>query len=197
MGGFDAIVLAGGAARRMGGHDKPMLEVAGRPMLVHVLDAVGGAGRRIVVGPRRDIGIEVIWCREEPPGGGPVAAIGAALPHVDADTVLVLAADLPWIAPAVEPLLGALDDPAVDVAMLTSDGRANYLAAAWRTRALSDAIGRAATKSTAATAGVSMRALVAGVPDALVNLVDDPAHWGDDYDTLADLARARTEGTHL
>ena len=194
MGGFDAIVLAGGAARRMGGHDKPMLEVAGRPMLVHVLNAVGGAGRRIVVGPRRDIGIEVIWCREEPPGGGPVAAIGAALPHVDADTVLVLAADLPWIAPAVEPLLGALDDPAVEVAMLTSDGRANYLAAAWRTRALSDAIGRTAT--TAATAGVSMRALVAEVPEALVNLVDDAAHWGDDYDTLADLARARTEGTH-
>ena len=77
-------------------------------------------------------------------GGGPVAAIGAALPHVDADTVLVLAADLPWIAPAIDALQGALDDPAVDVAMLTSDGQANYLAAAWRTRALSDAIGRLA-----------------------------------------------------
>ena len=187
MGGFDAIVLAGGAARRMGGHDKPMLEVAGHPMLVHVLNAVGGAGRRIVVGPRRDIGIEVIWCREEPPGGGPVAALEAARPHVDADTVLVLAGDLPWIAPAVEPLLGALDDPAVDVAMLVRDGRANYLAAAWRTRALGDAIGRLK-----ATAGVSMRALVAEVPEALV---DDCAHWGDDYDTLADLDRARTEGT--
>jgi molybdopterin-guanine dinucleotide biosynthesis protein A len=35
------LVLAGGAARRMGGGDKPLLEVAGRPMLARVIAALG------------------------------------------------------------------------------------------------------------------------------------------------------------
>ncbi len=37
------LVLAGGLARRMGGGDKPLLEVAGRPMLVRVIAALGVA----------------------------------------------------------------------------------------------------------------------------------------------------------
>jgi molybdopterin-guanine dinucleotide biosynthesis protein A len=35
------LVLAGGAARRMGGGDKPLLEVAGRAMLARVIAALG------------------------------------------------------------------------------------------------------------------------------------------------------------
>ncbi len=35
------LVLAGGAARRMGGGDKPLLEVAGRSMLARVIAALG------------------------------------------------------------------------------------------------------------------------------------------------------------
>ena len=37
-----AVVLAGGLARRMGGGDKPLRELAGRPMLDHVLDVLRG-----------------------------------------------------------------------------------------------------------------------------------------------------------
>ncbi|WP_438949006.1 NTP transferase domain-containing protein, partial [Streptomyces harbinensis] len=36
---FDAIVLAGGAARRLGGADKAAVTVGGRPLLDRVLDA--------------------------------------------------------------------------------------------------------------------------------------------------------------
>jgi molybdenum cofactor guanylyltransferase len=35
------LVLAGGAARRMGGGDKPLLEVGGQPMLARVIAALG------------------------------------------------------------------------------------------------------------------------------------------------------------
>ena len=179
-GDFDAIVLAGGSARRMGGADKAMLDVAGTPMLRLVLDAVAGALMRIVVGPPRDIA-GVAWCQESPPGGGPVAAIAAALPHVRAEAVVVLAADLPWVGPAIEPLRTALTG--ADVAMLSSDGRLNYLAAAWRSDALS-----AALRALGAPAGASMRALVAG---ARAVPVPDAGHWGEDCDTWTDLARAR------
>lgn len=36
-----ALILAGGEARRMGGGDKPLLALGGRPILAHVLDRLG------------------------------------------------------------------------------------------------------------------------------------------------------------
>jgi molybdopterin-guanine dinucleotide biosynthesis protein A len=179
---FDAIVLAGGGARRLGGADKPMLDVDGAPMLVHVLDAVAAAAIRVVVGPRRAIDRTATWCQEEPPGGGPVAALAAGLPLTTASTLIVLAADLPRIGPAIDPLLEALRPPA-DAAMLRSGERRNHLAAAWHRPALVAALARVG-----APRGVSMRALATG---ATVAEVADPG-WGDDCDTWSDLARHRS-----
>ncbi len=48
---FAAVVLAGGAARRLGGATKPALHVGSRSMLRRVLDALDQARPRIVVGP--------------------------------------------------------------------------------------------------------------------------------------------------
>jgi molybdopterin-guanine dinucleotide biosynthesis protein A len=42
------VILAGGRATRMGGGDKCLLTVAGRPLLAHVIDRLGPAHR-----PRR------------------------------------------------------------------------------------------------------------------------------------------------
>lgn len=176
----DAIVLAGGGARRMDGADKPMQAVGGIPMLQRVISAVADnrtGGRTIVVGPERD-GIEgVRWTREDPPGAGPVAALAAALPLTTADTVLVLAADLPLIAPAIPALLHALRrrGPA---AVLRTAGRDNYLAAAWRTDDLRERLAAGGDPRNAA-----MRALY----DDTCLRVDDPDGWGRDVDTAEDL----------
>jgi len=40
---FDAVVLAGGAGRRLGGVDKALVEVGGQDLLTRVLGAVAGA----------------------------------------------------------------------------------------------------------------------------------------------------------
>jgi molybdopterin-guanine dinucleotide biosynthesis protein A len=114
-----------------------------------------------------------------------VAALAAALPLTAAPAVVVLAADLPWIAPAVAPLLAALQ-PSVDAAMLRAGDHLNYLAAAWHRRALIAALERVADPR-----GASMRTLVAA---ATVADVADPG-WGDDCDTWPDLARARDRTT--
>jgi molybdopterin-guanine dinucleotide biosynthesis protein A len=179
---FDAIVLAGGAARRLGGVDKPMLDIDGEPMLVRVLDAVAAASVRVVVGPRRSIDRTVTWCQEAPPGGGPVAGLAAALPLTAASTLVVLAADLPWIGPAIDPLLEALRHPA-DAAMLTSGGRRNHLAAAWHRSALVGALRRVGVPRSA-----PMRALAAAI--TVADVADEG--WGDDCDTWSDLARHRS-----
>ncbi|MDF4251785.1 DUF6457 domain-containing protein [Streptomyces sp. WMMB303] len=76
---YTALVLAGGGARRLGGADKPAVTVGGRTLLDRVLAACGDATATVVVGPRRPTCRPVLWAREEPPGGGPLAALQAGL----------------------------------------------------------------------------------------------------------------------
>jgi molybdopterin-guanine dinucleotide biosynthesis protein A len=184
---FDAIVLAGGQATRLGGADKPALALGDRSLLERVLAAVDDADRVIVVGPTRpltSVRRTVQWCREEPAGGGPVAGLAAGLRHVTADVVVTLAADLPSIAPAVPPLLAALAAGTADWAALVDDGgRVNYLAAAWRRAALQRAMAGLGELS-----GASMRALTSAVPLAPV---PDTQGWGLDCDTWGDVDEAR------
>lgn len=179
---YDAIVLAGGAARRLDGADKPGVDLDGRPLIERVLRAVSDARRVIVAGPVRETRVPVVWCREEPPGSGPVAAIAAALPHVGEPIVVLLAADLPWIAPAVPMLRAAITG--TDAAVLAdADGRRNYLAAAWHTAGLRTALARVGDP-----AGAAMKHLYAG---ARVTEIADPAGWGQDCDTWDDIDTAR------
>jgi molybdopterin-guanine dinucleotide biosynthesis protein A len=181
---FDAIVLAGGAAARLGGADKPALHLGGASLLDHVLAAVADADRIVVVGPARAVSRPVSWCREEPPGGGPVAALAAGASRVEAEVVVTLAADLPWIGPALPPLLAALAGSTADCAALVDgDGRVNYLAAAWRRASLVSALA-----ALGEPAGAAMRALVSTI--ALLE-VPDGGSWGLDCDTWDDIDGAR------
>jgi CTP:molybdopterin cytidylyltransferase MocA len=94
---YDAVVLAGGGARRLGGTDKPSLTVGARTLLDRVLSVCADASTTVVVGPRRPTLRPVSWVREDPPGGGPLAALDAGLGSVTAPVVLVLSADLPFL----------------------------------------------------------------------------------------------------
>ncbi|MFF3450782.1 NTP transferase domain-containing protein [Streptomyces sp. NPDC002667] len=95
--GYDAVVLAGGAARRLGGEDKPGVRVGGRTLLDRVLAACADATRTVVVAGPRPTARPVAWAREDPPGGGPLAALDAGLRLTEAPHVLVLSADLPFL----------------------------------------------------------------------------------------------------
>src|SRR3954470_5976096 len=105
MSGYAAIVLAGGGGRRLGGTAKPERPVGGVPMLTRVLGAVAEASPVVVVGPPRLAALLPASARltmEEPPGGGPLAALAAGLTLLDPAPQLValLAADLPFLADA-------------------------------------------------------------------------------------------------
>jgi molybdopterin-guanine dinucleotide biosynthesis protein A len=160
MTGFDAVILAGGRARRLGGIDKPALEVGGTSLLGRALAAVVGAERVVVVGPRRDLPDDVVEVREEPPGGGPVAALAAALPWMSAPIVVVLGADLPAVdEKAVGGLIAALDAVDADGAVAVDEsGRDQYLCAAYRASGF-----RARLEEIDEPRGASMRSLVGGM----------------------------------
>ncbi|MFC9058200.1 NTP transferase domain-containing protein [Streptomyces sp. NPDC057074] len=136
--GYDAVVLAGGAARRLGGADKPGLRVGGRALLDRVLAACAGARTTVVVAAPRPTARPVTWAREDPPGGGPLAALAAGLRHTTAEYVVVLSADLPFLGePTVARLLSALAAGEADGVLLTdADGRDQPLVAAYRASAV-------------------------------------------------------------
>jgi molybdopterin-guanine dinucleotide biosynthesis protein A len=191
-GGIGAILLAGGRGSRMGGVHKPLLEVGGITLLDAATAAARDAGAEpiIAVGPAEGDDDELVWVREDPPFGGPAAAILAALPRVTAPQTLVLACDLARPRAAVRALLTA--EVAGDgVCLLDSAGRPQWLTGLYRTDALRTAAGALPDRGRNA----SVRALLGDLPIAGVAGSDeDDAGMLDlafDIDTWDDLNEAR------
>ncbi|MFF8989733.1 NTP transferase domain-containing protein [Streptomyces sp. NPDC014983] len=186
---YDAVVLAGGAARRLGGADKPGVRVGGRALLDRVLTACAGARTTVVVAAPRTTVRPVRWAREEPPGAGPVAALAAGLRHTTAEHAVALSADLPFLRPAtLHRLLAALDDTGADGALLTdADGRDQPLVAAYRTAALRRELAALAAAHDGLT-GLPLRRLTGALR---LTRVPDP-YASFDCDTWDDIVNART-----
>jgi molybdopterin-guanine dinucleotide biosynthesis protein A len=191
MDGYAAVVLAGGAGRRLGGAAKPLTPVAGRPMLDRVLTAVADAGPRVVVGPPTlAVPVGVLLVSEQPPGGGPVAGLAAGLVAVPSaldgpEVTAVLAADLPFLTrDAVAVLRAALST--VDGAVYVDDtGRRQVLCGVWHTAAL-----RRRLAEVPRHRGAPMRALLTGLRVAeVVHAAGGPPPWYD-CDSPEDLDRA-------
>ncbi|MGW4836858.1 DUF6457 domain-containing protein [Streptomyces globisporus] len=191
MTAYDVIVLAGGAAKRLGGADKPGVRVGGRALLDRVLAACDGAARTVVVGDRRATARPVLWTREVPQGGGPLAALGAGLKLTTAEHVLVLSADLPFLGPGtVDALLTAAGQPGREGALCTGpDGRDQPLVAAYRAEPLRRELALIATEY-GSLAGLPMRILTAELELARVDAGPDAAFDCDTWDDIA-AARAR------
>ncbi|WP_405979801.1 NTP transferase domain-containing protein [Streptomyces sp. NBC_00158] len=186
---YDAIVLAGGAARRLGGADKPTLHVGGRTLLDRVLAACPDAAETVVVGARTATARPVRWTREDPPGGGPVAALDAGLRRTTAPLVLVLSADLPFLDRAtVHALLSAAGTDGDGALLRDATGRDQPLVAAYRAEPLRREIALLATEH-GTLHGLPLRALTAELDLARIGAAEPLASF--DCDTWEDLAAAR------
>ncbi|ONK12884.1 NTP transferase domain-containing protein [Streptomyces sp. MP131-18] len=185
MASYDAVVLAGGAARRLGGADKPAVRVGARSLLDRVLAACPDAAATVVVGPRRAVARPVRWAREDPPGGGPLAALHAGLAHTDRPLVAVLAADLPFLTADTVHRLLAVPDAADGVLLHDAEGQDQPLTAVYRTEPLRREIAVLAAEF-GTLAGLPLKLALSGL--AVHRL---PAPDGLDCDTWADIATAR------
>lgn len=186
--GLAAVVLTGGTGTRLGGVDKAALEVGGRTLLEHALEATAAAGEVVVVGTRVATSRPVVWAREDPPLGGPAAGLLAGLDALTgpAELVCVLAVDMPRIgSDTVARLVAAVTAaPDRDGAVLVDPaGHSQPLAAVYRRRALA----AARPPRRGEEHGLSLRRLVGRLRLEQVKSVGLEARDVDSWEDLRDL----------
>lgn len=179
---YDAVILAGGTARRLRGADKPGLLLGGRPLVGRVAAAVAAAGRVVLVGPPRSELPAAVVVREEPPGAGPVPALRAGLAVVEAPWAAVLAADLPFLTADDIGALRRLAGGRTGAILADDQGRPQWLLGVWRVAGL-----RAALE---VYQGSSLRDLMGPLDPVVVRSPERRLPAWYDCDTDNDVARA-------
>lgn len=123
---YAAVLLAGGTGARMGGVDKAAVELGGRTLLDHALDALTEAAEVVVVAPHAVAADrDVRHAYEDPPRGGPVAGL---LTGVDAllgrhRLLGVLAVDMPRVTATTMRRLRAAAEGHDGAFLVGPDGR--------------------------------------------------------------------------
>lgn len=195
--GCTLLLLTGGASRRLG-RDKATTHVGGARLLDRLVGMIPESIPIVLVGPPvADLPRSVQVAREDPPGSGPLAGIGAGLAHVETPLVGVLAADMPFAVPLVQEALAALATGTTGgveaVVPVDLDGHRQPLCAAYRTEALDNALaglGPPADRPVRALLPV-LRVMEWAVPAAALADVDTP-------EGLADARlRAAEEGSEM
>jgi len=136
-----ATLLAGGQARRMGGGDKNLMMLAGKPVLRHVLDRVDFADRPLMINangdPARYAAFCLPVCADVIDGyAGPLAGILTGLEwvvanHSDCSHMVSLATDAPFLPVNLIAVLESAIGDGAEIAQAMSLHRRHPVFAIW------------------------------------------------------------------
>lgn len=136
-----ATLLAGGQARRMGGGDKNLMMLAGKPVLRHVLDRVDFANRPLMINangdPARYAAFGLPVCADVIDGyAGPLAGILTGLEwvaanHSDCSHMVSLATDAPFLPVNLIAVLESAIGDGAEIAQAMSLHRRHPVFAIW------------------------------------------------------------------
>jgi molybdenum cofactor guanylyltransferase len=134
------VVLCGGEGRRMGGVEKPLLPLHGRPLAAHVLERLRPQVGPVIVSANRELetyrafGHPVVV--DDIPGRGPLGGLASIVPHITTPWLFCCPGDAPRLdTGVVSRLAAAFEDECV--AAYPDDGeRKQYLFLLVRTTAL-------------------------------------------------------------
>lgn len=140
MTGLAGVILAGGRARRMGGGDKPLLTLAGRPVLAHIVDALRPQVSALAINAAGNPARFAAWAlpviADPFPGEGPLSGILAALRWANAP-VLTAPGDTPFLPKDLAAaLLSALTREDAEVAIAARAGALHPVTAVWSPRVM-------------------------------------------------------------
>lgn len=181
---WSVVILTGGGSRRMG-RDKASVTVGGRTLLDRLLCGLPAAVPVVVVGPQPEDPVRsVVVTREDPPGAGPLAGVGAGIALVATPLTVIAAVDLPHAAPAIPGLAAELRQCTEDAVVPRAGERLQPLLAAYRTDVLRTALAEIGDLN-----GRPVREILQFLT---VRVIDGDPVAHADVDTPDELARART-----
>ncbi|PXW98170.1 molybdenum cofactor guanylyltransferase [Sphaerotilus hippei] len=120
------LVLAGGLARRMGGLDKSLQPLRGRPLLAWVVERLQPQVHTVVLNSHRlpagAGGLDLpVWPDSLPDHPGPLAGLLTGLQRMDTDWLLTVPCDVPLLpADLASRLMQAARQAGADVAIATA-----------------------------------------------------------------------------
>jgi molybdopterin-guanine dinucleotide biosynthesis protein A len=141
-----AVLLAGGIARRMGGGDKSLRLLAGKPILAHVIARIQPQADALVLNANGDPTRFPQWMlpvvADAIPGNpGPLAGIHAGMVWARAryPEIASVPTDLPFLPDdLIERLRAARLADGADIAVAASEGHSHPVVALWPTRLADD-----------------------------------------------------------
>lgn len=142
MGEITGLVLAGGQGRRMGGVDKGLARLRGRPMVTWVIERFAPQVRELLINANqnleryREFGYPVISDNIRD-FAGPLAGLQAGMKAAHHPFVLMVPCDSPFLPlDLAERLYGALDTQRSDLAMARTGSQSHQVFALARTALL-------------------------------------------------------------
>ncbi len=136
---ISACILAGGQSKRMG-KDKGLVELDGKPMVVHVIDTIEKIVSPIIISTNNydeysKFGYKVI--EDVYPLAGPIGGLYSCLYHTKNDCVLIVACDMPYINEGLIEYLISKTDNSSDIIVPSHRGLIEPLCAIYNKRILS------------------------------------------------------------
>ncbi|MFA5121254.1 molybdenum cofactor guanylyltransferase MobA [Zavarzinia sp.] len=127
------LILAGGRARRLGGGDKTLLPLGGRPLLGHVIERLAPQCAELLLNANGDparfagFGLAVV---PDPVAGqpGPLAGVLAGLRRAGSRRLLTVPGDAPFLPADLAQRLAAAGGR---IAVAASGGRVHWATALW------------------------------------------------------------------
>jgi molybdopterin-guanine dinucleotide biosynthesis protein A len=187
-----AAILAGGAARRLGGVAKALLRVGGTRIIDRQLAALRTVTTDVFLvasdpAPYADLGLRVVG--DAMPGCGALGGLYTAIVASPAGRTIVLACDMPFVTPALFRLLASDEYAAADLVVPRSARGLEPLCALYATRCaepIRERLERGERRASAVPAGV--RVVEIG-PERLRPIDEDGVMFAN-VNTPHDVARA-------
>lgn len=120
---ISAVILAGGRAQRMGGADKGLAHLGGRPLIIWVLEAIVSQVDELFISANRNLSLyrqfgPPVLPDNSPDFLGPLAGLHRIMAEASHPLILCVPCDTPFLpGDLVERLLGALEENAAEVAV--------------------------------------------------------------------------------
>lgn len=182
-----AFILAGGRSSRMGA-DKALLELNGKPLIVHTIELARQVSRDVkIVGNPLTLASYGAVIEDVYRGRGPLGGIHAALTASESDWNLILAVDLPFLTvPFLKYLIAESQASGVTVTVPSTDGFLHPLCGVYRKQfaiVAERALAEARNKIDALYPEVSLRVISEeemldnGLSSAMFRNLNTPEEW--------------------